>query len=45
MLDFVNLAVRIRGGVDDSALIHDQRLHLQFLGLEDAVDLPSGVIR
>src|ERR1700685_1184331 len=33
--DFVNLAVGIRGRVDDSALIHGQRLHLKLLRLED----------
>ena len=35
IIDFVNLAVGIRGGVDDSALIHDQRLHLKLLRLEN----------
>ena len=42
MLDFVNLAVGIGGRVDDPALIHDQRLHLEFLGLENHSGLAVG---
>src|SRR5580658_6343050 len=35
IIDFVDLAIGIRGGVNDPTLIHDQRLHLKLLRLEN----------
>ncbi len=35
MFDAIDLAIRVGGGVEDAVLVHDQRLHLQFLGFEN----------